>query len=290
MSLLDNFFTNMVQKPDYPYSMPVLVGMTVFISLMFIGNIIILYMARKNLHKLGSTSKTMEGFYYAILALIINPLGGVIAFLYRTSVQNASAILIRNANFQFIISGSLFTIFFSTYVTTSVNLSQTGHQIYKLLTGTLYLVSPLAFLAMLYNEIYPLNKNILSAILAVLAIIFFSDILITIMISFRDYRRISNKLLKARLGMSILTGIGFLIEGISAILYLVAVLLQGAYLQIIPICSIGLYSTTFLMAVTLYWGYFIPMKIQEWTGILPPSYKLLKQKQKTLQIKTKIQG
>ena len=290
MSIIDNFLNNMVEKPDYPYSVTFLFFMVSFIGLMLIGNLIVIYMARKTIHKLDSSNKAMRNFYYAIIALAINPLGGLISFLYRLSVQNASAILIGNANFHFVISGSLFTIFFTTYVTNSVNLSKTGQRIFKLLTRTLFIVSPIALLIMFYNKINPISKSILTVTLVILAKIFFLDIFITILFLFIDYRRISNKLLKTRLGMSILAGVGFFIEGICAIGYLLSVLLQGQYIQVIPLYATGLYTTTFLMSLFLYWGFFIPIKIQEWAGILPPSYKLLKQKQKTLQTKVKIQG
>ncbi len=42
------------------------------------------------------------------------------------------------------------------------------------------------------------------------------------------------------------------------------------------------------IALIIFWSFFIPLKIQEWSGVLPPSYRLLIEKQRMLARRSRI--
>ncbi|MFX0095278.1 MAG: hypothetical protein ACFFBD_26325, partial [Candidatus Hodarchaeota archaeon] len=121
-------------------------------------------------------------------------------------------------------------------------------------------------------------------------------VLIGVLLSLRDYFRVANKLVRVRFGSITLAGGAFFLHVSLSMFYsaLMALLraneskfiwdTHGALLTTVAVLH---YVVLALIAVILYWGFFIPRKIQEWTGILPPSYRLLLEKQRLLDSKQK---
>lgn len=103
---------------------------------------------------------------------------------------------------------------------------------------------------------------------------------LTVIFSTIDFFRISNRLAKVRLGMTTLSGAFFLIQICSVFFYFFVTL--AAVNQLVPIAAVVSYAPIFPAALAFYWGYFIPQKLQQWTGILPPSFRRLKEKQRQL--------
>ena len=87
--------------------------------------------------------------------------------------------------------------------------------------------------------------------------------------------------MKARLGMTILSGSFILIHAMLLAFYFYLTFQVATPAEVVFL-SIVMYIPLVPAALAIYWGFFIPEKLQEWTGILPPSFKKLKKKQERL--------
>ncbi|MFX0092247.1 MAG: hypothetical protein ACFFBD_10835 [Candidatus Hodarchaeota archaeon] len=93
-----------------------------------------------------------------------------------------------------------------------------------------------------------------------------------------DLFRISSSLKKLRLGLIILSCVSFLTTGVFLVLWDVF-MSSASTIFLGHIMFVIAYWPNILVAITLYWSFFVPVKLQEWAGVLPPSFKLLKEKQ-----------
>ncbi|MFX1533533.1 MAG: hypothetical protein ACFFDI_04795 [Promethearchaeota archaeon] len=186
-----------------------------------------------------------------------------------------------NTNIFYAAGALTFIVFYSFYVQNVINLSKFVRKIYKGMTVITTVAGISVICIQLIHLIYPLNDRLVTLVFVLLALILALTISLPMIFSLKDFFRISNKLTKVRLGMIIITGVFFLIQWCSVALYLVLVL-TGTVSILIPLSVLSSYGESFPAALILYWGFFIPQKLQEWTGILPPSFKYLKEKQRQL--------
>lgn len=288
MSFIDDVVERFVKEPDYGYSTEILWILT-FVMLLVAGVIIFLALkARSKTRELG-TSKGVQAFVRTMFFLSIVPIGATISYGYRALVANDSAIFLGNSNLFYPLGAGLFVIYYTTYITNTINLSNFVRNGFKIFYFGAWAATLIVFGSMIIKLVVPIDDLFLNTFFFFMALFFFADVFFTLLFAGIDYFRISNKLTKVRLGLSGIAGITFIINALFVVLYYYSVVNADTLSWLIPISAVLLYSFTFPTAIFMYWGFFIPEKIQEWTGILPPSFKMLKEKRKQL-AKKKVGG
>ncbi|MFX0094091.1 MAG: hypothetical protein ACFFBD_20300 [Candidatus Hodarchaeota archaeon] len=255
----------------------------------FFCSLFIIFTIYQRSKKMEVWSGGTKNLMFMMIALSLIPLDSIINSL--DALFGTGALLDQNrppllrfisANLT-IIGLTLFILFYTFYVKGTVNLSKL---VRKFLNFSGIILVGLGLIALGVNlsdfvSQASSRSNIYFITLAVVALL----ILITSMaFSVIDIHRISNKLVQVRLTMSTLGGCFI----ICVMLFLALGLAfasdsSASYMLISSLYALRILSIMPL-SLSLFWGLFVPLKIQEWTGILPPSFKVLKLKQKRLRM------
>ncbi|MFX0091896.1 MAG: hypothetical protein ACFFBD_09055 [Candidatus Hodarchaeota archaeon] len=226
----------------------------------------------------------LTGIVNAIDTLIgsgefLNPNGGFWTFSI-SSARRPPLVRFIGSNFT-IIGLTVFIVFYVFYVKETTNLSEFVWKVYNF---TVIIMVGLCLMSLVFNlgdfvSQLSSRSNINFFALAVVALL----ILISSMaFSVIDLHRISSKLLQVRLTMSTLAGCFY----ICVMLFLALGLIIPSISSTSDLLVNSLYALRILSIIplTLFlgWSYFVPLKVQEWTGILPPSFKVLVEKEKII--------
>ncbi len=288
MSFINDLLSNIPRDIDYPFGKTMLIIFVIIIAVQIIVCSIVYIMAVKRTKKAETKTPGIKAFTYALLGIAIYPIGGVFSYLYRLLINPAKAVFFGNTNI-FIVAGiGIYAISFTVYIREVVNLSKAAVRMFKFVFYSGIVITTTVSIPVTINIVYPLDQTLINTAFMFAAAVLTLILIFAIVFAIIDYFRISNKLTKVRLGMSIISAIGIIIQLSSIALYYYLVLAEGSPVQaIIPHTIIIVYSLCMVTSLALYYGFFIPIKIQEWTGILPPSFKLLKEKQKLVAKKDK---
>ncbi|NHJ05073.1 MAG: hypothetical protein EAX90_09630 [Candidatus Heimdallarchaeota archaeon] len=150
--------------------------------------------------------------------------------------------------------------------------------------GLLSIVSVLYLVASFIDlpEVILDNTIIIMGIIVVIAVVF------TIISMIVEGNQTANKMVKLRLRMATIGTIGILLDGISNIIHIVlssfGISDELFYRYTMPILSVLFYFT---FMISYYYSLFPPMWLQRTTGVLPPSFIELMNKQAELK---KVEG
>ncbi|MFX0093211.1 MAG: hypothetical protein ACFFBD_15745 [Candidatus Hodarchaeota archaeon] len=230
--------------------------------------------------RLDLTSIGSKSLPKAILGLSLLPLGVLIdIFLWFVNLESLNQLNRLIIIFEILAGVLIFTTFYTSYLLNVVNVSPFMRKLYRLMAtviSSLILVS-VGVVLLLVAGIIELWYYFI-ACLSCLGLIILV-LVITMAISVIDFLRISNKLVKVRLGLTTVSGGFFLLQSVFNGLWMQLSASSGEFYNIGTILFI---TASIPIVLCLYWSFFIPVRIQEWTGILPPSFKELRAKQQLL--------
>lgn len=281
MSFINDLLNNIPRDIDYPFTRGQLIIFVSIIILQIIICSVVYIIATKKIRKAKTSTQGVIAFSYALLGIFIFPIGGLLSYLYRLLIDTEKSIFFGNTNIFIVIGTGIFAVSYSLYVREVVNLSKAVTNMFKIVSFFALILASIVASIMLIHFVYPLNDTLINFIFMFAAAILSMVLVMGIIFALIDFFRISNKLTKVRLGMSILSGMSLMLQLASMAIYYYLVEAKGSPLQtLIPYVVIIIYGLCFITSLALYYGFFIPIKLQEWTGILPPSFKLLRKKQK----------
>ncbi len=295
--ILDQIFSRLIREIDFVYPDEWL--FLIFLSILISETLIVFlwFKARRQLKSMamlggGTASTSSQGtsrsrfFLLSFVALGLSSFGGLLNYGYRFFIaKNESAIFVGNTNIFYASGAALFVIMFSIYVRHLINLSRHVQRWYVISDVIVGVLGSVIVITMILLVIIGLPGRIVNILFFILAIVYTGILISLVIFSAIDLKRVASKLMKVRLTLVTLAALFMLFQGFAVAFYFFLTVSQGFLSQFIPIIVFILYSVPIFVAILLYWSYFIPFKIQEWAGILPPSFKLLKRKRELLAAK-----
>ncbi len=285
MSFIDDLIElikNIPRPIDYPFTTTQLIIFVSIAALQIICCWLIYITARRKIKSSKMSNTGTNALLLCLLGCSLYPIGGFITYLYRLVIDPANSILFGNTNFFVVVGGGFYAIAFTVYIKEVVNLADYVVKIFRVVFYGGFTLISFITTTMLIHFVYPLNEQFVNVVFALAALALCSFMILGWVFAFIDYFRVSNKLAKVRLGMNIISATIMTIQIAFIGIYFFLTISEGKIQLLLPYTVLFVYGLNIFTALTLYYGFFIPLKLQEWTGILPPSFKALREKQKLL--------
>ncbi|MFX1254012.1 MAG: hypothetical protein ACFFCZ_20535 [Promethearchaeota archaeon] len=292
MFLIEYFFENVLREPIFMFDFWQIYLLFAFIVFTQLFLVCILYKGYENIRKVDIPSESLYDFFLALVGLTIIPLSSIFEYFCRIVTGNAYTIFEGNQTISYALGLMVFTLYYSQYARKVINLSEIVKLVYRIMYWVVLALGSIVVIFMSVHILAPpniLGDQFLNILFTVVSLVFAISIILTIIFSIIDIRRISNRLVRVRLSITTLSAITIMIQGILSGIYFSltvnqpnASIVDPRQLLVAFTSVMLLFVMSVLSSILLYWGLFIPNKVQEWTGILPPSFKALREKQKML--------
>ncbi|MFX0095038.1 MAG: hypothetical protein ACFFBD_25100 [Candidatus Hodarchaeota archaeon] len=274
MTWLDELLKNIPRELDYMFSFEEMIALLGFIVIIEILTVLVVFSIYWKLRKAGISSAGGQTLLKTTFGLLLVPMGRILDFVYRILTGNTHAIFVGNTNVFFAAGLLIFIIYYASYARNYINISEFLQIVYRRVSIATTIITISCLSVMLIHLFYPLDHTLVNLVFITAGILLITTLALPIIFSMIDFFRISNKLTKVRLGLTVLAGALFLVQVLAGVVYLA--LATSGVSWLIPLSTILDHGEGLFISLLLLWSFFVPEKLQEWARVLPPSFQALK--------------